>query len=117
MAGLPLDALAEEFSGRDISLMKVDVEGGECAFLRGARQTLRRHRPVLLMEVFPANRACGREREPTKKKKKKKKVPCVGVAPSLRPWPVLAELDALGYEERETIDQQSNFVFVPKERS
>jgi hypothetical protein len=51
--------------------MKVDVETAEVAFLRGATETLKRHRPTLLMEVF---------------------------APQMEP--VLAILRPLGYERR-----------------
>jgi FkbM family methyltransferase len=34
-----------------IVVVKVDIEGMEAAFLRGARQTLRRHKPVLFVEA------------------------------------------------------------------
>lgn len=37
------------FAGLD--LLKLDLEGGELAALRGAEQTLRRYRPVVVMEV------------------------------------------------------------------
>jgi FkbM family methyltransferase len=37
-------------SFRDISFIKVDVEGGEAAFLTGATETIRRFRPVLQLE-------------------------------------------------------------------
>ena len=38
------------------SFLKVDVEGHECALLRGARQTIRTHRPTVLIEVKEAHR-------------------------------------------------------------
>jgi FkbM family methyltransferase len=44
---LPLDALG--LNGR-IRLVKIDVEGHEAAVIRGAEQTLRRHRPIVIME-------------------------------------------------------------------
>ena len=36
-----------------MSLMKVDVENMEPSFLRGARDTLQRLRPTLIIEIFP----------------------------------------------------------------
>jgi FkbM family methyltransferase len=41
-------------AGRDVSeldFVKVDIEGGELNFVRGARETLRCHRPTVMMEV------------------------------------------------------------------
>jgi FkbM family methyltransferase len=37
-----------------LDLLKVDVEGSEVALLRGAEQTIRRFRPILMIEVNPA---------------------------------------------------------------
>ena len=45
-------------------LVKIDVEGFELAVLRGARETLRRHRPVLLLEWSQATcRDAGHDRD------------------------------------------------------
>ena len=38
---------------RDVSVIKVDVEGHEAAVLRGAYWTVRRHRPIIFAEVLP----------------------------------------------------------------
>lgn len=38
-----------------ISLIKADIEGHELAFLRGAKNTIRRDRPFIFAEVLPAN--------------------------------------------------------------
>lgn len=37
--------------GRVVDVIKIDVEGSEAAVLRGARQTLERHAPLLLFEL------------------------------------------------------------------
>jgi FkbM family methyltransferase len=37
----------------DVDLIKVDVEGSEAALLRGARRTLERCRPIVVVEVGP----------------------------------------------------------------
>jgi FkbM family methyltransferase len=46
-----LDDLLAARNGRCPSLLKIDVQGAELAVLRGARQTLTRCRPVVLIEV------------------------------------------------------------------
>jgi FkbM family methyltransferase len=45
-----LDAISEQFPG-PISFIKIDVEGHEPAVLRGAAETIKRHRPNLLIEI------------------------------------------------------------------
>ena len=37
----------------NLSLIKVDIEGADLLALRGARNTIERHRPVIVMEVEP----------------------------------------------------------------
>lgn len=56
-----LDDYAEqEFQGRPIDLLKVDVEGFESAVLRGARRVLHEDKPSLFIEFVPGNLAnCG----------------------------------------------------------
>jgi len=55
-----LDAYVER-TGRVPSVIKIDAEGAEFLVLRGAEQTLRRHRPILIMEFDPgAAREAGR---------------------------------------------------------
>lgn len=49
----PLD----DFALADVALIKIDVEGHELQVLQGARQTLARWRPVVLVEIKPRNRA------------------------------------------------------------
>ena len=46
---VPLDELTE-LAGRDVALVKIDVEGHEEQVLRGAEALLRRHRPVVILE-------------------------------------------------------------------
>ena len=45
--------------GGDIKLVKIDVEGHEPAVLRGAEALLRRHQPIVLFELGPAEFAHG----------------------------------------------------------
>lgn len=47
----PLDALRLD----GVSFMKIDVEGHECEVLEGARQTIERSRPNILVEIQPEN--------------------------------------------------------------
>lgn len=46
-----LDAAVQALALPAVRLVKVDVEGAEAALLDGAEQTLRRHRPHLLVEI------------------------------------------------------------------
>jgi FkbM family methyltransferase len=55
-SGLPakvttLDEWAKH-SGAEIGLIKVDIEGHEQRFLKGAVETLRKHRPALLISIY-----------------------------------------------------------------
>jgi hypothetical protein len=46
-----LDAYAEEH-GLEVGLIKADIEGAEPAFLQGARETIIKHRPILLISIY-----------------------------------------------------------------
>lgn len=48
---VPVVTLDGELAGREVSFIKIDVEGYELATLRGALATLRRWRPVVLAEI------------------------------------------------------------------
>ena len=50
-----LDRLVATLALDRIDLMKIDVEGGELAVLRGGRESLRRFGPVLLVELSEVN--------------------------------------------------------------
>ena len=54
VAALPLDDWADGHGLPRLDLIKLDVEGAEVRVLRGAAATLRRHRPVLLVEYNPS---------------------------------------------------------------
>ena len=47
-----LDDLPEVQAAQSIDFMKIDVEGHEMACLRGAERILKRHRPVIAMEIL-----------------------------------------------------------------
>jgi FkbM family methyltransferase len=49
-----LDAVMERIPVERVSLIKIDVEGGELDVLRGAVATLKRHRPVVIAETGDA---------------------------------------------------------------
>jgi FkbM family methyltransferase len=51
--GRPIDNVLRELGIQRVDLMKVDVEGAELYVLRGARDTLRRYHPKLVIEVIP----------------------------------------------------------------
>ena len=46
-----LDTIVEQEHLPPPHLIKIDIEGGELLMLRGAIETLRRHRPILVMEM------------------------------------------------------------------
>ena len=50
---LTLDHAIAEAGAERVALMKLDVDGHELHVLRGARETLRRSRPVIVMELAP----------------------------------------------------------------
>lgn len=47
------DNMLAQFSLPDIAIMKIDVEGGELEVLTGLQATIRKHKPMLLLEVLP----------------------------------------------------------------
>jgi FkbM family methyltransferase len=51
---VPLDSLVREFDIERIDFIKLDIDGYECAMLRGARATLTTLRPVILIELAPS---------------------------------------------------------------
>ena len=50
---VPVVTLDTELANTPVALMKIDCEGYELKILQGAREVLRRDRPVLLIEVHP----------------------------------------------------------------
>ena len=52
-AAAPGEATSADLAKTPVSLMKIDCEGYELKILQGAREVLRRDRPVLLIEVHP----------------------------------------------------------------
>jgi FkbM family methyltransferase len=55
--GRPIDDVVRELALNRVDVIKVDVEGAEYLVLRGARKTLQRFHPKLVMEVVPAQLA------------------------------------------------------------
>lgn len=54
---LPLDAFMPAFCSRPVKLIKIDVEGAELGVLRGASEILRKHKPVIIIEVIESHMA------------------------------------------------------------
>jgi FkbM family methyltransferase len=52
---ITVDAIVKALQLEKVNFMKVDVEGHELEVLRGAYNTLSRHRPILLVELWPEN--------------------------------------------------------------
>jgi FkbM family methyltransferase len=48
----PLDAIIQEAGVSRVDVMKIDVEGAELLVLKGAKQTLARYGPILIVEVM-----------------------------------------------------------------
>jgi FkbM family methyltransferase len=46
-----LDDVADQLGLERLDFVKVDIDGHECAFLEGARQTLKKHMPMMVIEV------------------------------------------------------------------
>lgn len=49
----PLDGFIDSFT-ENISFIKIDVEGAELEVIKGAISTIRKHLPVIIIEVLPA---------------------------------------------------------------
>jgi FkbM family methyltransferase len=48
-----IDDLAVQLGLQTVDLIKIDVEGAELQVLKGTIETLRRHRPILVLEIDP----------------------------------------------------------------
>lgn len=48
-----LDVFVERTSCPQINFIKVDIEGSEAMFLKGAARTIQKHRPLLMLELNP----------------------------------------------------------------
>jgi FkbM family methyltransferase len=51
---IPMDQALGDLNGARISVIKVDVEGAETIVLRGAANTIKTHRPAVVVETIPA---------------------------------------------------------------
>lgn len=47
-----LDEYVEEHNIEDVGLIKVDIEGAEPDFLQGARKTITKYKPVILLSIY-----------------------------------------------------------------
>lgn len=53
---VPLRSLDTVLAGKDVDVLKIDIEGGELGALRGAARVLANHRPTVMFESAPG---CG----------------------------------------------------------
>jgi hypothetical protein len=51
---VPLDFLKDTFTNR-ITVMKIDVEGLEYHVIKGAKEVILEHKPVIFVEIFEQN--------------------------------------------------------------
>lgn len=51
----PLDNVLEEIGVNRVDLIKIDVEGAEVEVLKGMSETMKRHHPVIVVEVWSEN--------------------------------------------------------------
>ena len=54
LLSVPLDSMLYQFKKR-ISVLKIDIEGFELQALRGAKDLIRLHRPVIVVEIWKVN--------------------------------------------------------------
>ena len=59
--GRTLDSIVRDSASRRVSFIKIDVEGAEVEVLRGAVETLQKHRPIVLCEIGYENRESSSE--------------------------------------------------------
>ena len=57
MRGRRIDDVVQELGIQRVDVLKVDVEGAELYVLRGAKDTLQRFHPKVVMEVIPRHLA------------------------------------------------------------
>ena len=62
VVGLPAVRLDDVLGDEQLDVLKIDDEGAEARVIRGARKTLRRTRPVVILEVLEPHDNAGAER-------------------------------------------------------
>ncbi|WP_447603648.1 FkbM family methyltransferase [Nitrospira sp. Nam80] len=55
VTAMSLDGYLDSVGVTRVDALKIDVEGGELLVLKGAVQTLRRHRPIVILEIAQVN--------------------------------------------------------------